>query len=52
MLSIIDQNLNSIINHFLTAKNNDSFIISTIVCEDSKPFILVEIPYCEEQKWL
>ena len=52
MLSIIDQNLNSIINQFLTVKNNDSFIISTIVCEESKPFILVEIPYCEEQKWL
>ena len=36
--------LNSVIHQFFTPKNNNLFIIPP----KSKPFILVEIPYCEE----
>ena len=42
--------LNSVINQFLTLKNSDSFIIPADLFEESKPFILVEISYCEENK--
>ena len=42
--------LNSVIDHFLTPKNNDSFIIPPDLFEESKPFILVEIPYCQESE--
>ena len=42
--------LNSVIHQFFTPKNNDSFIIPPDLFEESKPFILVEIPYCEENK--
>ena len=42
--------LNSVIDHFLTPKNNDSFIIPPDLFEESKPFILVEIPYCQENE--
>ena len=42
--------LNSVIHQFFTRKNNDSFIIPPDLFEESKPFILVEIPYCEENK--
>ena len=37
--------LNSVINQFLTPKNNDSFIIPPDLFEESKPFILVEMKY-------
>ena len=37
--------LNSVINQFLTPKNNDSFIIPADLFEESKPFILVEMKY-------
>ena len=40
--------LNSVINQLLTSKINNSFIIPTDLLEESKPFILVEIPCCEE----
>ena len=42
--------LNSVIHQFLTPKNNDSFIILPDLFEESKPFILVEIPYCEKNE--
>ena len=42
--------LNSVIHQFFTPKNNNSFIIPPNLFEDSKPFILVEIPYCEEKE--
>ena len=42
--------LNSVIHQFFTPKNNDSFIIPPDLFEESKPFILVEIPYCEENE--
>ena len=42
--------LNNVINQFLTPKNNGSFIIPPDVKGESKPFILVEIPYCEEKE--
>ena len=42
--------LNSVIHQFFAPKNNDSFIIPPDLFEESKPFILVEIPYCEENK--
>ena len=42
--------LNSIIHQFFTPKNNDSFIIPPNLFEESKSFILVEIPYCEENE--
>ena len=40
--------VNSVIHQFFTAKNNDSFIDPPELFEESKPFILVEIPYCKE----
>ena len=42
--------LNSVIHQFFTPKNNDSFIIPPDLFEESKPFILVEIPYCEKKE--
>ena len=42
--------LNSVMHQFSTPKNNDSFIIPPDLFEDSKPFILVAIPYCEENE--
>ena len=42
--------LNSVIQQFFTCKNNDSFIIPPDLFEESKQFILVEIPYCEEHE--
>ena len=42
--------LNSVIHQFFTPKNNDSFIIPPDLFEERKPFILVEIPYCEENE--
>ena len=42
--------LNSVINRFFTPKNKDSFIIPPDPFEESKPFILVEITYCEENE--
>ena len=42
--------LSSAIHQFFTPKNNDSFIIPPDLFEESKPFILVEIPYCEENE--
>ena len=42
--------LNSVIHQFFTPKNNDSFIIPPDLFEESKPFILAEIPYCEENE--
>ena len=42
--------LNSVINQFLTPKNNDPFIIPLDLFEESKPFILVEIAHFEEKK--
>ena len=44
------QFLNNLIHQFFTPKNNDSFIIPPDLFEESKPFILVEIPYCEENE--
>ena len=40
--------LSSVIHQFFISKNNDSFIIPPDLFEESKPFIFVEIPYCEE----
>ena len=42
--------LNNVINQFLTLKNNNSFIIPPDLFGKSKPFILVEIPCCEENE--
>ena len=42
--------LSSVIAKFLTPKNNDSFIISSDLSEESKPFILVKILYCEQNE--
>ena len=42
--------LNKIIHHFFTRKNNGSCIIPPDLFEESKPFILVEIPFCEENE--
>ena len=39
--------LNSVIHQFFTPKNSYSFIIPP---EEIKPFILVEILYCEENE--
>ena len=50
MLIIKPNFLTSVIHQFCTPKNNNSFIISSDLFEDSKPFILVEIPYCEESE--
>ena len=44
--------LNSVMHQFFTPKNNDSFIIPPDLFEESKPFILAEIPYCEKTKML
>ena len=44
------QFLNNLIHQFFTPKNNDSFVIPPDIFEESKSFILVEIPYCEENK--
>ena len=35
---------------YITPKNNDLFIIPPDIFEESKPFILVETPYCEENE--
>ena len=40
--------LNSAIHQFFISKNNNSFIIPPDLFKESKPFIFVEIPYCEE----
>ena len=42
--------LNKVIHQFFTRKNNDSCIIPPDLFEESKPFILVEIPFCEENE--
>ena len=42
--------LNSVMHQFFTPKNNDSFIIPPDLFEESKPFILFEVPYCEENQ--
>ena len=42
--------LNNVINQFLTPKNNDSFIIPPDLFEEHKLFVLVDIPYCEENE--
>ena len=39
-----------VIHQFITLKNNHSFIISPDFFGESKSFILVEIPYCEENE--
>ena len=39
--------LNSVIHQFFTPENSDAFIIPP---EEIKPFILVEILYCEENE--
>ena len=50
MLIIKPNFLTSVIHQFCTPKNSNSFIISPDLFEDSKPFILIEIPYCEESE--
>ena len=50
MLVIHQKFLSSAIHQFFTPKNNDSFIIPPDLFEESKPFILVEIPYCKENE--
>ena len=42
--------LNSVINQFLTPKNNNLFIIPPDLFEKSKTVILIEITYCEENE--
>ena len=42
--------LNSFIHHFFTPKYKESFLIPPNLFEETKPFILVEIPYCEENE--
>ena len=42
--------LNSVIHQFFTPKNNDLFITPADLFEESKPVILVEIRYCEENE--
>ena len=42
--------LNSVINWFLTPKNDDSFIIVLDLFGESKPFLLVELMYCKENE--
>ena len=42
--------LNSVIHQFFIPKNNDLFIIPPALFEESKPFILVEMAYCEENQ--
>ena len=42
--------LYSVIRQFFTPEDNDSFIIRPDHFEESKPFILGEIPYCEENE--
>ena len=50
MLIIKPNFLTSVIHQFCTPKSSNSFIISPDLFEDSKPFILAEIPYCEESE--
>ena len=42
--------LNSVIHQFFTPRSNYSFIIPADLFEESKPLILVEMPYCEENE--
>ena len=42
--------LNKVIHQFFTRKNNSSCIIPPDLFEESKPFILVEIPFCKEKQ--
>ena len=42
--------LNSVIHQFFTPKNKGLFITPADLFEESKPVILVEIPYCEENE--
>ena len=42
--------LNKVIHQFFTRKNEGSGIIPPDLFEESKPFILVEIPFCEENE--
>ena len=42
--------LNSVIHQFFTPKNHDSLIIPSDLFEESEPFTLVEVPYCEEKE--
>ena len=42
--------LNSVIHQFFTPKKNDSFVIPPDLFEESKLFILVELPDCEEKE--
>ena len=42
--------INSVMHQFLTPNSNDLFIIPRNFFEESKLFVLVKIPYCEENK--